>query len=340
MGLGLFLGRDRLEAGPSSLSSGALGWRLTRQYLEALEVKVVTLDLSLSEAPSEGTWILAFPWQYQAPLLDPSLVRRHLENGGDVVMAYSNGPVPSAAETSLFAEFFSVPTYERREAILNPLDWWRQRNAVIRLEPVEPFAGEALKLLHPRWFPQAPQDARVLYATADGTPVSFDWRLGEGRLVVLPAETLANARFADSSAAGWLATLASVTREPWVFDEFHHGVIAPGAIQASKGDLGFDLLIAQIGLIYLAAVWGWSRRMGPPWRSARTVSNTADSFLVGLGRVHDRQRHHAEAAELLLERAQLLDQRLTVDEQMKQRARRATADDLVALCTELERNRL
>jgi hypothetical protein len=366
-GLGALLATRSVDAGPSSLSRGGLGWIRARHYVETRAVEartvetrnlsVVTLDRPLeSLVNSEGragpdgsvesrvetsvaTWVLTFPWQYGTIQFDAKAVRHHLRRGGRVLFGYSSSRIPQPAERALLAEFVGQPRFESFDRPLAPRAWWEARRSLQELEAMEPFAGESLSLRSLDWRPSLPDDALVLYRTADGDPVISEWKVGSGRMLVMPAEVLANGRF-DETTAGWLESLIAWSDGPWIFDEYHHGVVHPAEVETASGRVTFGHLLLQILFVYLAAVWAWSRRMGPPWRPEIEVTGSADSLLLGLGRLHDRRKHYPAAARLLLDRAQRLDRRVVVGEDLYRQAEGANASDLIELCNALEGRRL
>ena len=337
---GLLIQGRRGLAGPSTLSSRSDGWILARSYLEARGQDVQTiatpLDRRLHDTVRSGeTWVLGFPFQRAALTFDPTVLRDHLQAGGSVLLAYSNGRHPGRAEARTLSEFGPGEPWELVTSSLRPTEWMKTRRAPEQLVPT--FEGEALRVRSLRWFPNFPPGTEVLYHTASGEPVVGRWRVGAGTILVMPAELLSNGRLGTASGPSWLETLSTTLPEPWVFDEYHHGLVDPAlAREQVREGVGLDALLLQIGLVYLAFVWAWGRRMGPAWRQRSTRAASADDFLLGLGEQHHRLGHHAAAAELLLERAALLDPRVEIDDSLRARAVAADARELVTLCNELE----
>jgi hypothetical protein len=89
----------------------------------------------------------------------------------------------------------------------------------------------------------------------------------------------------------------------WELDEWRHGLRAPVRGVRWTGSLAFDLLLLQIGLVYALTVMALGRRFGPVWRERVVAAGSVASFLVALGRLHQRLGHFDEAARLLVERA-------------------------------------
>ncbi len=337
-GAGLVLARHRLEAASSTLSRGGTGWLAARLYLAQRGGAPVTLDRPPEEGTlGHGTLVVAFPRQTRALEDDSELVRAHLAADGDVVLAYSGETVPTAAERSLLEavgvrfELLPIPP-------LAPWHWravaarpWRLR-AAPRWRSASAAGAIDLELRRPRWLPDLPRDGALLMGPGDRV-VMAAWRLRHGRVVVLPAELLCNARLAGGAHAALLETLRGWLAGPWRFDEYHHGLgssdgneSAPVAVRR-----GFDRLLLQLLLIYLVAVLALSRRLGPPWRETPLLAGSAGGFLLRLGALHHRLGHHGEGAVLLLRRAAELDRRLTIGDDLRALATRDDAASLVAV---------
>jgi hypothetical protein len=151
----------------------------------------------------------------------------------------------------------------------------------------------------------------VLYRTPAGAAVVFTFRGGggtAGRVAVLPAAVLANGRLGEPGNGDLLETLRGWLGEPWIFDEYHHGLAAPAAVeaQAARGWV-LDLAAAHLVALYLLAAVALGRRFGTPWREPPVVAGSTGGFFLGLGELHHRLGHHGEGARLLLERLEELD---------------------------------
>jgi hypothetical protein len=155
-------------------------------------------------------------------------------------------------------------------------------------------------------------------------------RLRKGRLVVLPAELLCNARLREPGHAALLETLHAELAAPWRFDEYHHGIgeVEAGAASPATGR-GLDLLLLQLLLLYAMAALSLARRLGPAWREAPPLAGSAGGFLMRLGALHHGLGHHAEGAALLVRRARELDRRLAVDTGLLRLAERGDEAALV-----------
>jgi hypothetical protein len=344
---GLVLASRRLDAASSTLSRGATGWLAARLYLEKRGAAPVVVDRPLTHSAGEGvageggTWVLAFPWQDRAFELDHEALLAHLGAGGDLVLAYGAEPIPSPAEVAVL-DTLEVQVDTQPIPTLTPWRWrvemakgWALRPAPRwqRTASASQNGGDAkpaeLRLRPPRWLPELRREDALLLGPR-GTVVAAAWRERRGRVVVLPAELLANARLADPAHAALLETLHGWLEGPWRFDEYHHGLGAPAAGDtAAPLERGLDLLLLQLLLVYVMAALALGRRLGPAWRETPPLAGSAGGFLLRLGTLHHRLGHHGDGAALLLRRATELDRRLLPDASLRALAERGDASALV-----------
>jgi hypothetical protein len=320
------LTREEGAAG-STLSLSAEGWLGTRRVLLSRGVETAVLDAP-RDRPEPGVMVVVFPWQHGAFERPFAAARQHLYAGGTLVVGYTGerlGILESAALDEL-----GLSRHEARpRAPLGLAAWRRYAREVWTLRPAvaELEALRAVKVSALRMAPVMPTDGRALFKSPNGDALVFEFPVGAGRAIVMPAELLANGRLSEPGNADWLATLAASLPGPWAFDEYHHGLVAPHA--AAPGEVRtehfMDLYLAQIALIYGLAVLAVVLRFGPAWRDPAVVSGSVASFLVGLGAIHEKGRHHADAATTLAARARELDRRLTLDEETEARARTGPA---------------
>jgi hypothetical protein len=356
---GAILAGHRLAASGSSLSRGGGGLLAARLYLQQRGAHPVLLDRPLDGAASgQGTLVIAFPWQSRAFEIDHEMVIEHLARGGDLLLAYGSEPMPAPGELALLGALHLDTT----PVASVPLAPWRWRSAAARswelrraegvglppLTPLPPFplaggrgvqspqevsAGDPargpLHLRQPRWLPALPKEGALLLGPGDEV-VAAAFRERRGRVVVLPAELLANARIAEPAHAALLETLWRWLDGRWFFDEYHHGLGPAGETAIpSATRRGFDFLFLQLLLIYAAAALALSRRLGPAWREAPPLAGSAGGFLLRLGALHHRLDHHGNGAVLLLRRAAELDRRLAIDAELRALAERGDASALV-----------
>lgn len=315
---------SRGGARSSALSRGPEGWAGMRRYLEARGTEVALLDRPLSESvPGRGTLVLAFPWQRLD--LGTSLaadVDRHLNGGGHLLIAYSGGSA-EVAESLALSQLHLDPEPVRPEPPLAPLAWHRHVTEVWHLDPEAALAAVARPLVVPAAdrVPSPVAEARVLYRSPRGRPVAFSYARGDRLVVVVPATALANARVALPGNTDLLESLAQSLPGPWSFDEVHHGLVAAGSRAGGDGQsLVLDLALIQLLALYALVAVTLGRRFGPPWRQPPVVVGSTAGFFLGLGALHHRLGHHAEAARRLVARSQELDCNLRLPAELERRA--------------------
>jgi hypothetical protein len=341
---GLLLAGRGLEAAGSSLSRGAQGWLAARLYLEARGTRTELLRAPLAEALAPPTrrvdaspprtLVLVFPWQSRAVDVEVHTIREHLAGGGDLLLGYSSEPVPGGVE-KLVLSSLGMYVEPVEPPSLGPLAWRREAREPWRLRLADrwPRAGAEtadLELRRRLWVPML-RKGRALLVGPEDRVVAAAWRVGRGRVVVLPAELLCNARLGAPAHAALLETLRPWLRGPWLFDEHHHGLMDAATAVPTATRRGFDLLLAQLAVLYLAAALALGRRLGPAWRERPPLVGGAASFLLRLGALHHRLGHHRDGAELLLRRAAELDRRFAPGPELAELAARGDAAALVAV---------
>lgn len=340
----LLLTAGERTAGPSVLSSGGRGWLAARLYLEAREARVTLLDRpwrEIGEKPPAPVLVTSFPWSRQLAAGGAPSLERWLSRGGTLVVGYS-GSEWAAQEGRLLGDLGLALVPVRDEAPWGYFGWRRHLLEEWTLEPAADLAGGARPLVV-RAFQLAPESApgdRVLYRRrGTGRPLVFSRPFGDGRVVVLPTETLANARLGTAGSGDLLESLLAWLGPHWSFDEYHHGLMAPEAVAAALPSGVIDLFLFHLGALYGLGLWTLARRFGPAWREPRARSGSAASFLRGLGALHHRLGHHPEAARRLLERVVEIDPRLELPAELAARAPAADGPALVALAAEVARHR-
>jgi len=300
------------RASGSALSRAAHGWLATRRLLEARGVATELVDRPMErDTATSGLLVITFPWQ-RAPFPEVPLFDHYLRRGGSLLLAYSGEP-GTRIESVFFRELGAELEPSRPDPPLDPWRWRAYAHEEWRLEPAPDLPGlRPARVFAAREVPRAPAEARVFHRNEAGLPMVFSFRRGQGQIIVLPSEMLANGRLAEPGNVDWLVTLAASIEGPWRFDEYHHGLVAPNAGPATGTvDTGrfMDLYLGQVLFLYLLCVFALARRFGPPWRDVPAIGGSVAGFLVGLGAVHVRSRHHQAAAEALLERVSRLDAR-------------------------------
>ncbi len=307
------------EARGSVLSRGPGGWLAARRYLEARGTRVALLDRPASGSPGEGVLVVSFPWQggLSEEAADP--LEEHLRRGGDLVVAYS-GEVTNKAELVVL-EQLGLPLQEARKVVLNPVRWRRFAREEWDLQPSKGTVGAgSVRIWAPRWSPEIPKEAEVLLRSPQGGPAAALLERFKGRIWVVPADAFANSRLANPGNADLLEMLRRRLGDRWTFDEYHHGLVSRGAIESASLGRTLDLILLHLAFLYVVALLTLSRRFGPAWSEPPVVTGSAGSFLLGLGTLHNRLGHHAEAARRLLERTRELDRNLILPDDLDRRA--------------------
>lgn len=340
VGLVIVLGRAG-EARGSSLALGPNGWLAARRYLEARGARVSLLREPLERFRDRCVLVSVFPWQQTTASLEPAAaLEDHLRRGGDLVLAYS-GTWGNAGEV-VTLESLGLPLDEVRKSSLSPFEWRRFSRQEWRLAPTGLHGAPPVRVWAPRWVPELPKkgEAEVLYRSPHGGTAISLVRRYHGRIILLPADALANARLGEPGNAALLETLRRSLGDRWTFDEYHHGLIAAKGVRetASVGRT-LDLILIHLAVLYLVALWTLSRRFGPSWSEPPAVTGSTGSFLLGLGALHHRLGHHREAARRLLERVRELDRDADLPAELDRRAATAGPRELVALAREVARRR-
>ncbi len=312
-----WMSRGGEGGGPSALAQGAGGWFVARLYLEGEGGRSRLLDRAFDGAVEESVVAITFPWRRLVIEPDFSVLRAWVRRGGTLVIGAS-GRRTSLPEERLLGDLGVAVVKARQRPPLAPLAWRRHVEEEWILEPGPALGGGQVEATavaaSPRItvaamerVPRAPEGAQIFYQRASGAGSIFSFAYGKGRVVVLPADALSNAKLRQTGNARLLASLAAWLGPSWAFDEYHHGLVGREQAAAEVSLLPFDLFFVHLGLLYGLALWALGRRFGPAWREPPVRAGSAASFLLGLGRLHDRLKHHPAAAALLLERAAEID---------------------------------
>ena len=305
--LGLLLVRPQ-PAGASSLSPSARGWLAARRYLEERGGSIELRSQPWDTGTLPDVLALAFPAYRPATAEEMRALEVWLHGGGVLVLGYS-GSVGLGAERLLLDRLDLRLHDVLGRPPVSPRRWREYVDREWRLLPDATLGPRArdLRVRAPRFVPAAPRDANVLFRGPQDVAAVFEVRRGAGRVMVLPAEALANGRLGEPGHADLLEMLWDVHGGgPWSFDEYRHGLGAPASGSRAHVGATFDAFVLQLVLLYLAALLAVVRRFGPAWEDPPLQAASTAAFLRGLGVQHDRRRHHASAAALMVQRAQEL----------------------------------
>lgn len=339
VGLAALFGGGEGPMRGSALSRGAGGWLAARRYAEARGVQVALLDRPLAavsaEAPLDGALLVSFPWTRIA--LDAAgPLEEHLRQGGDLVLAYSGETNPMEW---IVLEELGLPAESARKPTWNPFAWRRFTREEWSLVPDSKLGPgvRPVRVWPPRYVPKLPKEAEILFRTPSGLPAVAVVPRAQGRIFVLPVDAIANARLKEPGNADLLETLVARLESRWTFDEYHHGLAGVRDAETVAFGRVLDLVLIHLGLLYVVAVFALSRRFGPAWEEPPVVTGSVGSFLLGLGALHDRLRHHREAAGLLLARTRDLSPDLVVPEDVARKAESGAPKDFLELAKTVAR---
>lgn len=302
--LGFTFLEPEIEAHSSSLSRDSSGWYLARRVLEETGVEVVLRDLPLADLEGPGVLVLAFPWQKSISPAEVEGIDGFLDQGGTVLFAYHGArDLPGTREEALLTLLQLDWAPEIEERSLWPPTWFREQAEETLLRPVAEWAGApALSVGRQHWAPLPPTGGRVLYRESADRPLLFDFPHRRGRVVVMPAATFSNGRLLRSGNGDLLASLAAELGDsPWIFDEYHHGLLHPEA-PAEEQRFAWDLFMVHVLVLYALGVLALGRRFGPARAQRPLAMGSTAGFLQNLGALHHRLGHHRQAARRLVER--------------------------------------
>jgi len=330
------LAGGRQAAGPSALSASPSGWSAFRRYVELRGSKTELLDRPFSQK-REGALLIAFPEKGSRSDEEVEAVRSFVAKGGTLLLAFS-GELRQPEEARVLASFGMSEKQVRGDLPLAPREWYRFQTETWRLTPdpaADPEAGFEVEVHAPRSIPIPPSGAKVLFRKGD-VPMIFTFPRGRGRVLALPADTLSNGRLSAAGNADLAELLAGRLGTLLLFDEHFHGLSSPDA-EGAGPSFPFDLLAAQLLLLYALAAVALGRRFGAAWKETPVRTGSTSTFLLGLASRHRRFGHYAEAAELLVRRARAYDPALALPPDAAALGRQGTEESLLALGREIGR---
>ena len=301
------------EVGPSVDSLDPRGLRLAWRALEEEGRPVARFGqrwTSLEE--TAGTLVVAMPLEEPPTGDERQALRSWVLQGGSLLLLTS-GREPAYAERALL-ELLGIQGAARPEVA--PLGWfgwkaWYEEE--VALVPAPGIDLPAIQVRRGEW--------RTMPAGASTEPLLVDplgrpavWRQAEGAgqiTVVDPGAAFSNAWLSPEG----LTVLTAIVDEavPTSFDEAHHGNFAPGVATGSPLGGPFELVLAQVVLLYLVGLWALGRRFGPAMGQAGAQASSASRDLGALARLHARAGHSREAAAQLRRLATARARRLGLD---------------------------
>ncbi len=282
----------------SAVARTGPGLVLARSYLRARGTATPLLSTRLGRPlRMEGTLVMAFPASQPRSRADLLTVARWVRRGGTLLLLYDAAAPGSEDLLHVFhMECKDLPPLEE----LNPIRWWREARRPWKL--TGPGLERPALVSRPRRCLLPSGGDTHLLEDGEGRTFGLSRPYGKGLLVVLPSEVLANQRLLEGGNADLLEFLRRRLPSPMHFDEFIHGLgTVPWA--GREGTPMADALLAQILLLYLAALLALARRMGPPWPEERPARGAVSGLLLRLGAAHRRMGHHADAARAMVVRA-------------------------------------
>lgn len=257
---------------------------------------------------------------------------RDEDEDDDSILGTAPAPVPGEEDTS---ESKAVPlTEDERERLTEHLEAggtvvWVLRNARphglatelnVGIQPVDPaFGVRTLQPATPSPYTRGVErlEAKLsallelpdhgvplLVDTATAGIVAAEVRSGAGRLILIAAPELAqNAALARAdNAQFWLSTFGALASDGRTlrFSEFHHGFTGDRSIASFARRYGLHWACAQLvlGLVFWAASL---RRFGRPRPAIEEQRIGGTDALISASRILREGRHHAHAADVLLD---------------------------------------
>jgi hypothetical protein len=238
-------------------------------------------------------------------------IRDHVRLGGTLVLGYTGGLFDPAEERLL--DVFGVHLEEAAPLSLNPWRWYEQVRSEWTLTPEDRSIGPGtVRIRHLARVLRLPSSAEAVRRDDEGRVITARLPVGRGRVFLLPAELLSNARLHQPGHVAFAEALIEETGGTWVFDEYHHGLSAPADPTLQPSLRAFDLWMVHAALVYVLALLALVRRFGPAWHEPPVTTGSPAGFFLGLGALAARLRLHREAATLLVARARELDPKVEI----------------------------
>jgi hypothetical protein len=323
----IFSGDD--AAWPSVANTGPSGYHVASRYLTEHGRDVRVWTEPLDTLPADATLVLALPALVDPDDAEATTLLQWARGGGHFVLLPSpSGPVPPSLESALRLDLLEV----NRKPPLSYFEWKDWYLARTRLQG----AGGTLITADAAWRVVCPPGAEPLYRTTEGEAAVCRWGIGAGSITVVPDSTVfTSARLPLGDNLALLEELLPAGR-PVCFDE--RGFSVAAAAVDEEHARGVEALVAQLGFVYIAAIFAVARAFGPGRRSQTEGASSLARDVRVLGRLHAAGGHVHDAGNALLTMARA---RFPADPGLAARREfTGGADAFVALArqvTELER---
>jgi len=291
-------------SGPSSWATGPTGLRLAHDIIDHDEpnLRPRRWDRPLTDLTQPaGGLVLALPLLRGLDAEELEALDRWLVNGGHLLLLTS-GERPGPVEMALLQTLRLESRTLRDDPPLGWFSWKAWREAEVDLVPVH--AGlPAIRSRHGRTHVVAKGSSHTLYTFPDGALAVGTRSRGAGRVTwVNNATAFGNAWITESdNAAAWAGLMAPLAATGDVlFDEFHHGHVAPDVVMPGADSGAFRGIVLQLALLWLLTAWTLSRPFGPVRRVLRPRRGAVARELAALASLHQRAGHASAAGTRLL----------------------------------------
>jgi hypothetical protein len=276
---------------PSSYSPAWGGSEAAYLLLQNLGYQIERWEKPAADLPAPAgrtVWILADP--ATAPNQDDlNGIRRFLDAGGYVLATGS-----SAAKFLPGAQPFTEGS---------PWDNWREFPPLIP-SPLTHGIREITLLPPTNWRPQ-PLSQVTVFGDED-TAAVVTWKFGRGQIVWWAAATpLINGGIRRTGNLELLLnSMGPAAGTAVLWDEYYHG--ARETLWSFLAPTPAPWILAQIGLVFLALAFSYSRRLGPARMPAEVSRLSPLEFVETLGDLYDSARAGSSAVETACGRLRFL----------------------------------
>jgi hypothetical protein len=265
---------------PSSYSSEWFGAKGAFLLLQQSGYNVERWEKSPEELPEDSrgvVLVLAEPFDSGTPS-ERAAIRRFVDAGGRLLATGY-----SSAEVAPDAQGIAVP-----DSDLTPKAF-----AALEPSPLARHAPEVTMVAPDDWTSDRPGEVRV-YGTED-KPRVVSYKLGNGEVVWWAASSpLSNGSIrASGNLALFLNSIGPAAGSRVLWDEYFHG--ARGSLGSYISETPLPWAAVQLGIVFLAILFTFSRRGGPVWTPAGDSRLSPLEFVDTLGDLY-KSAHAAPAA--------------------------------------------